>query len=102
MEAVIQLTEKQAIEFYDSGVWKDMNYISRARFQMLQDRICMPFSVFHEAVEKAVGRPVWTHEFGLNRDGLMKELFEGAPPPSMQEIINMIPEDKRIIFSLGN
>jgi hypothetical protein len=59
----------------------------------------MPFSIFHEAITKALGRPVFTHEFGLNREGLIKELFRGAPAPTLEEIINLIPEEKRIIIN---
>jgi hypothetical protein len=99
MKTVVQLTKEQAIKFHDSEAWKDMDYAARAKFQMSQDLLCMPFDVFHEAVEKALGRPVRTHEFGLNREGLSRELFEGAPPPSMQDIINLIPENKRIILA---
>jgi hypothetical protein len=99
-KAVIQLTKEQAIEFAESGAWKEMSLKHRAEFQMLQDKLCMPFDVFHEAVEKTLGRPVYTHEFGLNRDGLMAELFEGKKPPTLQEIIEMIPAEKRIIISV--
>ena len=49
----------------------------------------MPFDVFHEAVEKSLGRPVFTHEFGLNRDGMMKELCGDEPPPTFKDIINI-------------
>ncbi len=59
----------------------------------------MPFGVFHEAVEKALGRPVFTHEFA-NPDALKSELMGYRPPPSIQEIIEMIPSDKRILISL--
>jgi hypothetical protein len=97
---VIQITKEQAIEFYKSGAWKDMNLRQRAGFQILQDKLCMPFDVFHEAVEKTLDRPVYTHEFGLNRDGLIAELFEGKKPPTLQEIIEMIPAEKRIIISV--
>lgn len=99
-KAVIQLTKEQAIELAESGAWKDMNLRQRAEFQMLQNRLCMPFDVFHEAVEKTLGRPVYTHEFGLNRDGLIAELFEDKEPPTLQEIIEMIPAEKRIIISI--
>ena len=99
-KAVIQLTKEQAIEFAESGAWKDMNLRQRAEFQVLQDKLCMPFDIFHEAVEKTLGRPVYTHEFGLNHDGLIAELFEGKEPPTLQEIIEMVPAEKRIIFSV--
>ena len=69
-----QLTTEQAIAFHDSGAWEKMTSQERAVFQMAQDKLCMPFGEFHKAVEEALGRPVWTHEFGLNRDGIRAEL----------------------------
>lgn len=94
---MIQLTKEQAIKLYETGAWKEMSLKQRAEFQMLQGKLCMPFDVFHEAIEKTLGRPVYTHKFGMNRDGLMAELFEGKEPPTLQEIIEMIPSEKRII-----
>ncbi len=73
----VQLTKEQAIEFAENGAWKEMTFRQRAEFQMLQRLLCMPFDIFHGAVEKTLGRPVYTHEFGLNRDGLIAEIFEG-------------------------
>lgn len=70
----------------------------RAEFQMMQDILCMPFGAFHEAIETTLGRPVFTHEFGLNWEGLKNELFNGAPAPSFDEIINLIPEGKRVLI----
>ena len=92
-----QLTEKKAIEFFDSKKLAAMSFRERAEFQIFQDRLCMPFSVFHEAVEKTLKRPVFTHEFGLNRDGLKKELLGEAGRPTLTEIINLIPEEKKVI-----
>ena len=66
-------------------------------FQLFTDKLCMPFTIFHAAMEKALGRPVYTHEFGLNYDGLVEELLGKKPAPTMQEIMEMIPADKRII-----
>ena len=92
-----QLTEEQAIKFYSSKTWEDMSHFDLAKFQLHQDRLCMPFSVFHEAVEKSLNRPVYTHEFGLNRDGLIKELLGEIDQPSFEDIVNLIPSDKRLI-----
>jgi hypothetical protein len=100
-KAVIQLTKEQAIELAENGAWKDMSLRQRAEFQMLQRLLCMPFHIFHEAVEKTLGRPVYTHEFAsLGHDGLMAELFGGNEPPTLQEIIEMIPAEKRLIISV--
>jgi hypothetical protein len=48
-------------------------------------------------MEKTLGRPVFTHEFGLNVQGLKDELYNGAPALSLEDIISLIPEDKRLI-----
>lgn len=92
-----QLSKEQAIAMHDRKEWENWSHEQRAKFQMQQDRLCMPFDVFQEAVEKTLGRPVWTHEFGLNKDGLMQELFLGKDAPSMTEIFDMLPADKTVV-----
>jgi hypothetical protein len=74
-----------------------MTHRERATFQLYEEKLCMPFDVFHEAIEKTLSRPVLTHEFGLNIDGLKEELNGNKPAPSLEEILNMIPADKRVI-----
>lgn len=96
----MKLTEDQAIELAESKFWEDMTHEERAKFQLFQDRLCMPFEVFHEAIEKALGRSVWTHEFGLNHEGLKKELLGDSDPPSLVDIMMMVPVDKRVIVSV--
>jgi len=91
------MTKEQAVKLYESGFWKEMSAKDRATFQLSEDLPCMPFNVFHAAVEEALGRPVWTHEFGLNRKGLISELIGDRPRPTMEEIIDLIPKEKRII-----
>jgi hypothetical protein len=93
------MTKNEAIALYESRFWKQMSHEEIAKFQLMEPLLCMPFDVFHEAVEKTLGRPVFTHEFGMNPEGLRKELFHGAPAPTLEEIINLIPEDKRMIIS---
>jgi hypothetical protein len=97
---VQELTKDQAVALYDSKFWEDMSYLDRATFQFNQKRLCMPFEVFHEAVEKSLNRPVFTHEFGFNPEGLLNELLNGAPAPSMDDIMNLIPQNKRVIFAV--
>lgn len=72
-----QLSKDEAIIFYNNNLWEPLSFRQRAEFQIKQDRLCMPFDKFHEAIEKTLGRPVFTHEFGLNREGLENELFNG-------------------------
>lgn len=96
------MTKEQAIALYDSRFWESMSFRERAEFQMTEDLLCMPFEVFHKAMEEALGRPVWTHEFGLNRDGLKAELFGERPAPTMDEILDLIPSEKRIVLLVGS
>jgi len=93
-----QLTEKEAIKFAESKAWKDLSDKELVGFQLFQKKLCMPFSIFHEAIEKVLARPVYTHEFGLNYDGLVAEYLGKAPKPNLEDIINLIPKEKRIIF----
>ena len=94
------MTKKQAMKLYNSGFWETMTHRQRAEFQMHEELLCMPFDVFHKAVEETLGRPVWTHEFGSSgRDGLIRELMNGAPSPTMEQIIEMIPADKRVLVA---
>ena len=94
------MDKEQAIKLYESKFWEQMTEEQIAKFQLFENKLCIPFSVFHKAMEKTLGRSVWTHEFGLNRKGLMKELMMGAEPPTLEEIINLIPKEKRIIIEL--
>ena len=83
---------EEAVALYDSEFWKDMTYRERATFQLFEERLCMPFDVFHEAIEKTLGRPVFTHEFAF--DGIKKEFLGEKPAPTFEEIIGLIPEKK--------
>jgi len=68
---------------------------------MVQYKLCCPFGVFHEAVEKTLGRPVYTHEFGRNRNGLLAEMKSEAIAPTLAEIYGMLPQDKTAIAVIG-
>ena len=93
-----QLSKQKAIEFHDSKIWEDWTYEQIAKFQLWQDRPCVPFNVFHEALEKSLVRPVGTHELGSNYEEIKKEFLHGQPAPTMKEIMELIPKDKRILI----
>ena len=96
-----EITREQALELAASEFWKGMTDRQIAEFQLHTKLMCMPFDVFHEAVEKALGRSVWTHEFAYSEQ-LRAELRGESPAPSFQEIMNMIPEGKRIIVEVSS
>ena len=59
----------------------------------------MDFTSFHKAVEKALNRPIWTREFN-DRGKLLAELLGENNSPTMEEIIDRIPEAKLIITEI--
>ena len=93
-----QLTEDEAIKFAKSEAWKDLPDRQLVGFQLFQKKLCMPFSIFHEKIERVLDRPVFTHEFGLNYDGLVAEYLGDAPKPSFESVLDLIPKEKRMII----
>jgi hypothetical protein len=69
------VTEEQAKRLFESDFWKNMDVKHIALFQIFEDRLCMPFAIFHQSVEKTVGHPVWTHEFA-RPERLRNEVIE--------------------------
>lgn len=87
-----------AIALAETKWWEGKSATEIATFGMEVAELCCPWSVFHEAIEKALGRPVYTHEFGLNPAGLLAELYSDKPSPTFQEIVELIPSEKRILI----
>jgi hypothetical protein len=94
-----QLTKEQAIAIAESGEWEKWTDEEIVKLQLFQDRLCVPFDRFHQAIEKVLGRPVWTHEFAFI-ENLREEYRKERPQPTMAQILDLIPGDKRIIIGL--
>ncbi len=94
-----QITREEAIKINESKLYEGWTDEEKVRFQLFQDRLAMPFGIFAEAVNNVLGRPVYTHEFGLNRDGLIKEFLGESPPPTFEEILALLPPDKILIIT---
>ena len=96
-----QFTKEEAIAIADSGVWKDLDNEEIVKLQLFQYRLCMDFGRFHEAMEKVLDRPIFTHEFtSSNYDNLIEEYLGEKDSPSYEDIINLIPEEKRVIIGV--
>lgn len=91
-----ELTREQAAALGETEWWKGLDCRAVAGFQLFTKRLCMPFSEFQGAVEQALGRPVWTHEFGA-QNRLQDEFLGHRPKPSFTDIMSLIPKDKLII-----
>lgn len=97
----IPATPKEAIALAKTSWWKGRDPLEVALWQMDAGLLSMDFGDFHEAVEKALGRPVWTHEFA-NPKALREEFFKERPAPSMAEILDLIPAEKRIVVVIDD
>lgn len=96
-----QKTKEQAIAFAQSGVWKEMSHKEIVRLQLFQDLMCVPFGRYHEALTSVLGRSVFTHELSSsNYESMVKEYLGMKDAPTLNEIINLIPEDKRLIIGV--
>lgn len=84
---------------YYGGEWKNWTDDEIVRFQLFQDRLAVPFTEFHRAITAVLGRPVYTHEFAF-REQLIKEYLGEKEPPTFEDIINLIPAEKRIIIGV--
>ena len=95
----ISIGKDKAIELASTNWWELCSPREIAEFQLFTNELCMPFAVFHEAVEKSLGRSVWTHEFAYI-DGIIAEFLGERPAPTIVDILRLIPENKRIIVNL--
>lgn len=96
-----QLSREQAIAFGKTGEWKTWTPEQIFAFQIQQDKLCVDFSAFHEATEKALGRPVFTHEFA-RPDLLVAEFLGVRKKPSLDEIMEQIPKEKILLYFTEN
>jgi hypothetical protein len=65
--------------------------------QVNESCLLMDFDKFHEATEKALGRPVWTHEFA-NPKSLIEEFQGKIPKATMSDVLGKLPQNKKIII----
>lgn len=91
-----QLTKEEAIAFYQSKCYTGWTSRQIAEFQCFQEKLCVPFTLFHAAMEEVLGRSVYTHEFA-NQESLQKELMGDKEPPTLEEILDMIPNEKKVL-----
>ena len=60
---------KQMEKFGDNRWWTSEDKKVLGYYQLMNPILLVPFDKFHEALEFLLGRPVWTHEMGLNYEG---------------------------------
>ena len=78
------MIKKEAIDKAESKFWEGMNAREIAGFQLFETRLCIPWEVFHEAVENTLGRPVFTHEFAYP-ESLQREFNKECKAPDIKD-----------------
>lgn len=92
----ISIGKERAIRLAKTNWWEGKSAKEIAVFQLFTEELCMPFDLFHKAIEEALGRPVYTHEFGSSGH-LEAELLGEKPAPTTEDIIGMLPADKVVV-----
>lgn len=64
---------EQMEKFGDNRWWASKDKKVLGYYQLMNPILLVSFDKFHEALEFLLGRPVWTHEMGLNYEGLKAE-----------------------------
>jgi len=59
----ISLGYQAAVERYHTQWWEGKSALEIAITQLQVRELIVPFPVFHGALEEALGRPIWTHQF---------------------------------------
>lgn len=90
------ITEEEALAKAKTEWWKRCTPREIALTQLEDNRLCMPFNLFHKAVEDALGRPVYTCEFA-DPDLLLKELHGQVPKATLSDVLSKLPNDKPVI-----
>lgn len=79
---------EQMEKFGDNRWWTSKDKRVLGYYQLMNPRLLVSFDKFHEALEFLLGRPVWTHEMGLNYEGLKAEAeraFKGTQDSEEQK-----------------
>lgn len=88
-----------AIAMVETEWWKGVNARTAFEFQMNTAELAMPFDEFQRVAEEALGRSVWTHEFAFPQR-LMDEFNGDKKPATFEEILALIPAEKRILVTV--
>ncbi len=90
------MTREEAIALGETKWWVGLDPARIVGFQLFEQKLCMDFGAYHEAVEKVLGRPVYTHEFAYPEQ-LQREFLGDKPAPTLEQIIELIPAEKRVV-----
>lgn len=88
----------RARALFETEWWHGRTAAEIAKFQLFTTELCLPFSLFHRALEVTLGRPIWIHEFGFSAEALAQELLGERDAPTLAEILDLLPADQRHVL----
>lgn len=88
-----QFSEEEARAISGSRVWTEWTDVQILQLQLFQNHLCVPFSKYHSALERCLGRPVYTHTIEFNKQKLVKEFLSIANTLPSEELMKLIPKD---------
>ncbi len=96
----MELTYEQAVAMCRSRWWEGLDPRTAVLRQMSESYFIMPWMTLHEMLSKALDRPVFSHEILNLRGSLRKELLGDKPAPTIEEILALIPAERRILVGI--
>jgi hypothetical protein len=72
---MISIGKEKALVLHDTNWWENCSDREIAGFQLFVEELCVPFGVFHKAVESSLNRAVYTHSFALGYDNIVGEFL---------------------------
>jgi predicted nuclease of predicted toxin-antitoxin system len=87
---VLAIREK----YGDNKWWEAEDLRILAYYQLKEDVLITRFTDFHAGIELLLGRPVWTHEFAINRDSLIEDAEKAFALVQTGEPTETTPEYK--------
>ncbi len=88
-----QFSKEEAKAISESRVWAEWTDVQILHLQLFQNHLCMPFGRYHTALERCLGRPVYTNTIEYNKPKLIKEFLSIASTHSFEEIMELIPQE---------
>lgn len=79
MNKQVSIGKTKAIELGKLEWWKDKSPLEIVKVQLFTEELCCDFGIYHDAMEKVLGRAIFSHEF-IDPEKLIKEFEELTQP----------------------
>lgn len=88
------------IKHYDDW-WTGLEPCEIVYLAIGPDRKSLPIRVLMDALRSVLGRPVFTHEMAFP-DLLLQEMSGTRETPTFDEVVDLIPAEKRFVIVTGD